>query len=149
MTARWHLGPITGFEFWRVVVLSPEVMVFLFFMITDPKTTPKSRVGRHVYALAVALLAVLLIAPQMTEFWTKVALLGALWIVCAARPLVDVLAPRLAARVRAAEPLPARCGRARRRGGVRRRARARGHSRARPRRPSPAPPRPRSAACRS
>ena len=41
MTARWHLGPITGFEFWRVVVLSPEVMVFLFFMITDPKTTPQ------------------------------------------------------------------------------------------------------------
>ena len=40
MTARWHLGPITGFEFWRVVVLSPEVMIFLFFMITDPKTTP-------------------------------------------------------------------------------------------------------------
>jgi hypothetical protein len=37
MTARWHLGPITGFEFWRVVVLSPEVMVFLFFMITDPR----------------------------------------------------------------------------------------------------------------
>ena len=96
MTARWHLGPITGFEFWRVVVLSPEVMVFLFFMITDPKTTPKSR-GRplRVYALAVALLAVLLIAPQVTEFWTKVALLGALWIVCAARPVVDVLAPRL------------------------------------------------------
>ena len=45
MTARWHLGPITGFEFWRVVVLSPEVMIFLFFMITDPKTTPKSRIG--------------------------------------------------------------------------------------------------------
>jgi Na+-translocating ferredoxin:NAD+ oxidoreductase RnfD subunit len=95
MTARWHLGPITGFEFWRVVVLSPEVMVFLFFMITDPKTTPKSRFGRYAYALTVALLAVLLIAPQVTEFWTKVALLASLWIVCASRPLVDVLAPRL------------------------------------------------------
>ena len=95
MTARWHLGPITGFEFWRVVVLSPEVMIFLFFMITDPKTTPRSRTGRHVYALAVALIAVLLIAPQVTEFWTKVALLGALWIVCASRPVVDVLVPRL------------------------------------------------------
>ena len=88
MTARWHLGPITGFEFWRVVVLSPEVMVFLFFMITDPKTTPLGRVGRRVYAVSVALLAVLLIAPQTTEFWTKVALLGSLWIVCAARPVV-------------------------------------------------------------
>src|SRR6478736_2884079 len=95
MTARWHLGPITGFEFWRVVVLSPEVMIFLFFMITDPKTTPRSAPGRRVYAVSVALIAVLLIAPQVTEFWTKVALLGALWIVCAARPVVDVLTPRL------------------------------------------------------
>ena len=95
MTARWHLGPITGFEFWRVVVLSPEVMVFLFFMITDPKTTPLGRVGRRVYAVSVALLAVLLIAPQTTEFWTKVSLLGALWIVCAARPVVAALAPRM------------------------------------------------------
>ncbi len=95
MTARWHLGPITGFEFWRVVVLSPEVMVFLFFMITDPKTTPLGRVGRRVYAVSVALLAVLLIAPQTTEFWTKVSLLGALWIVCAARPVVAALAPRV------------------------------------------------------
>ena len=42
-----------------------------------------------------ALIAVLLIAPQVTEFWTKVALLGALWIVCASRPVVDVLVPRL------------------------------------------------------
>ena len=130
MTARWHLGPITGFEFWRVVVLSPEVMVFLFFMITDPKTTPKSRDGRYVYALTVALLAVLLIAPQVTEFWTKVALLGALWIVCAARPVVDVLAPRLQPALHAAGPLPARRRRARRRGRVRRGARARRHPRA-------------------
>ena len=45
MTARWHLGPITGFEFWRVLVFSPEVLIFLFFMITDPKTTP-SEIGR-------------------------------------------------------------------------------------------------------
>ncbi|HTR34166.1 MAG TPA: hypothetical protein VMH47_09830, partial [Gaiellaceae bacterium] len=38
MTARWHLGPIEGFSFWWVLVTSPEVLVFLFFMITDPKT---------------------------------------------------------------------------------------------------------------
>ena len=78
MTARWHLGPITGGYFWRVLVLSPEVMVFLFFMITDPKTTPKSRVARWSTRSSVGLLAALLIAPQATEFATKVALLGAL-----------------------------------------------------------------------
>ena len=95
MTARWHLGPISGLEFWRVLVFSPEVLIFLFFMITDPKTTPAGRVGRRVYAVAVALVAVLLIAPQTTEFWTKVALLGALTLVCAARPVVEVIAPRV------------------------------------------------------
>ena len=42
MLARWHLGPITGFHFWLVLVTSPEVLVFLFFMITDPKTAPRS-----------------------------------------------------------------------------------------------------------
>ena len=40
MTARWHLGPISGFHFWWLLVTSPEVLVFLFFMITDPKTAP-------------------------------------------------------------------------------------------------------------
>ncbi|MGZ8688043.1 MAG: FG-GAP-like repeat-containing protein, partial [Gaiellaceae bacterium] len=87
MTARWHLGPITGFEFWRVLVFSPEILVFLFFMITDPKTIPDGRTARRVYAVAVGLLTVLLIAPQTTEFATKTAVLGALTLACAARPL--------------------------------------------------------------
>ena len=30
MTARWHLGPVSGWEFWRVLVFSPEILVFLF-----------------------------------------------------------------------------------------------------------------------
>ena len=94
MTARWHLGPVTGAYFWWVLVTSPEVLVFLFFMITDPKTIPKSMRGRVVYAVSIGLLAVLLIAPAKTEFWAKVALLGALAIVCAARPLL-ALAPRV------------------------------------------------------
>ena len=77
MTASWHLGAITGWTLWRVLVFSPEVLVFLFFMITDPKTTPQGRT-RRAYAVAVALLAVLLIAPQTTEFWMKVMLLACL-----------------------------------------------------------------------
>ncbi len=63
MTARWHLGPMTGFELWRILVFSPEVLVFLFFMITDPKTIPAGRSARRAYAVGVGLLAVLLIAP--------------------------------------------------------------------------------------
>ena len=94
MTARWHLGPITGWEFWRVLVFSPEILVFLFFMITDPKTIPGSRTGRRVYSVAIALVAVLLIAPQTTEFATKVAVLASLALVCAARPVGEIILSR-------------------------------------------------------
>ena len=85
MTARWHLGPIAGFGFWKTLVTSPEILVFLFFMITDPKTVPRGRRERVAYAGAIALLAVLLIAPARTEYWSKVAVLGALAVVCGAR----------------------------------------------------------------
>src|SRR5262249_34948890 len=91
MSARWHLGPVSGGYFWWVLVTSPELLVFLFFMITDPKTIPDSRVARRAYAVSVGLLAALLIAPQRTEFGAKVALLGALAIVCAASALIDRL----------------------------------------------------------
>ncbi|MDH5333072.1 MAG: hypothetical protein OEW65_04250, partial [Thermoleophilia bacterium] len=88
MTARWHLGPITGTELWRVLVFSPEILVFLFFMITDPRTIPAGRRAQAVFAASVATLSVVLIAPFTTEFATKVAVLGALTIACGARPLL-------------------------------------------------------------
>ena len=91
MTARWHLGPITGGAFWWVLLTSPEVLVFLFFMLTDPKTSPKGQRARVAYAVSVGLLTALLIAPMRTEYATKVALLGALTIVCAVRPLLGLL----------------------------------------------------------
>ena len=97
MTARWHLGPVSDWHFWRVLAFSPEILVFLFFMITDPKTIPAGKTGRRVYAVAIGLLAALLIAPQTTEFGSKVALLAALAIVCAARPILELAAPLLRA----------------------------------------------------
>ena len=84
MTARWAFAPVCGFDFWRVIVTSPEVLIFLFFMITDPKTVPAGRVGRVVFGLLVAVASTLLMAPQTDEFGTKVALLGGLVVVCAA-----------------------------------------------------------------
>ena len=90
MTARWHVGPITGPYFWWVLITSPEILVFMFFMITDPKTTAEVEAWRgSIYAVSVGLLAALLIAPAKTEFWSKVAVLGALAIVCGARPLLE------------------------------------------------------------
>jgi ASPIC and UnbV/FG-GAP-like repeat len=91
MTARWHLGPITGAELWRVLVFSPEILVFLFFMITDPKTVPASPPTRRAFGAAIGLLAVLLIAPRTSEFATKVAVLAALALVCAARPVIELV----------------------------------------------------------
>jgi hypothetical protein len=93
MTARWAFAPVCGFDFWRVIMISPEVLIFLFFMITDPKTVPAGRVGRVLFGLLVAVVSTLLMAPQTNEFGTKVALLGGLVLVCAARPVLDKLLP--------------------------------------------------------
>ena len=93
MTARWAFTPVCGFDFWRVIVASPEVLIFLLFMITDPKTTPAGRVGRVVFALLVALVSTLLMAPQTNEYGTKVGLLAGLVVVCAARPVLDRVLP--------------------------------------------------------
>ena len=93
MTARWAFAPVCGFDFWRVIVTSPEVLIFLFFMITDPKTAPAGRVGRVAFGLLVAVVSTLLMAPQTDEFGTKVGLLAGLVVVCAVRPLLDRLLP--------------------------------------------------------
>jgi hypothetical protein len=53
MIARWHLGPIVGTELWRVLVFSPEILVFLFFMITDPKTVPEEARPRRAFGAAI------------------------------------------------------------------------------------------------
>jgi hypothetical protein len=91
MTARWHVGPVSGLSFWTVLVTSPEIFVFLSFMITDPRTSPAGAAARWRYAVAIGFLASLLIAPQTTEFATKVAVLGALAIVCASWPVLGWL----------------------------------------------------------
>ena len=99
MLARWHLGPITGFHFWWILVTSPEVLVFLFFMITDPKTAPRTPPARLAYAVALGLLSAVLIAPTTSEFASKVALLGSLAIVCVAMPLLRLVHVQLDRRV--------------------------------------------------
>jgi Na+-translocating ferredoxin:NAD+ oxidoreductase RnfD subunit len=93
ITARWAFTPVCGADFWRVIITSPEVLIFMFFMITDPKTVPSGRVGRLVFAVLVAVTCTLLMAPQTTEFGSKIALLGGLTLMSAARPLLDRLVP--------------------------------------------------------
>jgi hypothetical protein len=62
-------------------------------MITDPKTVPAGRVGRVVFGALVAVASTLLIAPQTNEFGTKVALLAGLVVLCAVRPILDLVLP--------------------------------------------------------
>jgi Na+-translocating ferredoxin:NAD+ oxidoreductase RnfD subunit len=93
MTARWAFAPVSGFDFWRVIVTSPEVLIFVFFMLTDPKTVPAGRVGRLVFAFLVAVVSTLLMAPQTNEFGTKVALLGGLVVMCGLRPVLERVLP--------------------------------------------------------
>lgn len=103
MTAPWHVGPVCGASYWWTVAMSPELLVFAIFMITDPRTTPAARAARVVFGASVAAVAALLVAPQRSEFATKVAVLASLTIVCAAMPLVRGLAgclPTFSARLR-------------------------------------------------
>ena len=78
ITARWHGGPIAGWNYWRLLVTSPEVLVFLFFMITDPKTAPRNKSGQIVDGTSIAIVAALIISTQSGEFGTKVGILAAL-----------------------------------------------------------------------
>jgi len=89
--AIWHQGPISGLSYWATIALSPELLVFVFFMISDPQTTPKAPVGRVAYGVAVAATAAGLIAFQPTELGIKVAVLASLSVVCALVPLIEHL----------------------------------------------------------
>jgi hypothetical protein len=93
ITTRWSFTPVCGTHFWWIIVTSPEVMVFLFFMITDPRTVPAGRVARVVFGVVVGLVCTVLLAPWDTEFGAKVGLLAGLVVVCALRPLFDRYLP--------------------------------------------------------
>jgi Na+-translocating ferredoxin:NAD+ oxidoreductase RnfD subunit len=93
ITANWAFAPVCGADYWRVVVASPEVLIFLFFMITDPRIVPAGRVARVVFGALTAAACTLLMAPQTDEFGTKVGLLAGLTVLCVGRPVLDRLMP--------------------------------------------------------
>jgi hypothetical protein len=94
ITAAWSLAPVCGSSFWWVVVTSPEVLIFLFFMITDPKTIPAGGAARVLFGAGIAVLSTALMAPQTTEFGAKVGLLAGLALMSPLRTVFDrVFAP--------------------------------------------------------
>jgi Na+-translocating ferredoxin:NAD+ oxidoreductase RnfD subunit len=93
MTANWAFAPVCGGDYYRIVVTSPELLIYAYFMVTDPPTVPAGRVARIVFAICAGLSTTLLMAPQADEFATKVALLGGLTILLLAHPVFDLLLP--------------------------------------------------------
>ena len=95
--AIWHEGPVSGWNYWLWICTSPELLVFVCFMMSDPATAARTPTGRIIYGAATAVVAAALVAFQPTEYGIKVAILASLTIVCAAVPLIDAFAHRLRA----------------------------------------------------
>lgn len=94
MVASWRVTAMCGWPLWNVIVTSPELLIFAFFMMPDPRTVPDGQGSRFVFGVLVALIAVLLVGPTALEFWTKTAILASLVIACGLRfALVRLLEP--------------------------------------------------------
>jgi hypothetical protein len=92
--AIWHEGPISGFDYWLRICTSPELLVFVCFMMSDPATAAKTPSGRMIYGAVTAVVAAALIVFQPTEYGIKVAILASLTVTCAVVPLIDAAARR-------------------------------------------------------
>jgi hypothetical protein len=78
LSTPWSIPLVCGSHFWWTVAFSPELLIFVFFMISDPKTVPTSPQARIRYGIFVGFMCGVFMAPQSTEFGTKVALLAGL-----------------------------------------------------------------------
>ncbi len=87
--ATWRPEAVTGGSYFVNIALSPEVWAYVFFMMSDPQTAPKSRQGRIVYGVLTAFLTAALVYPQHTEFAIKVAILASLTTACAMVPFIE------------------------------------------------------------
>jgi hypothetical protein len=92
--AIWSDDPISGVEYWVHICTSPELLIFVCFMMSDPATAPKTPRARIAYGVATAVVAAALILPQTTEYGIKVAILASLTIICALVPMIDRLSER-------------------------------------------------------
>jgi len=65
---------------------SGALLIFAFFMVSDPMTTPNHRVGRFIFAFAVALIAYIL----QYVFQVREAIFYALFVMCMTTPMIDL-----------------------------------------------------------
>lgn len=66
---------------------SGALLIFAFFMISDPMTTPSSRIARFIFAVIVAVLAYVL----QYVFQIREAIFYALFFVCMVTPILDLI----------------------------------------------------------
>jgi Na+-transporting NADH:ubiquinone oxidoreductase subunit NqrB len=111
MIATWSTTPVCGGRFWATLSTSPEILIFLFFMITDPKTIPRGRAARVAFAASLAAFTTLMIAPHTLEYGAKVGLLASLVIWSPLRYAFDRVLPAGAAEVSGIGILLTRLGR--------------------------------------
>lgn len=104
ITAAWSLRPVCGFDFWRVVMTSPELLIFLFFMITDPKTIPPGRSPRMLFSVLLGIACTLFMASPGTEFGAKVGLLAGLVLLTPLRFVIDRFSARQSMRFDSVRP---------------------------------------------
>ena len=90
--AVWREQPVSGFDYWVYICTSPELFVFVFFMMSDPKTAARSPRGRVIFGVVTAVLATALLGFQDTEYGVKVAILAGLTASCALVPMIEDVA---------------------------------------------------------
>jgi hypothetical protein len=88
-SAVWHAGPVCGVSYWTAICTSPALLIFVLFMMSDPKTAPSSSVGRALCGVSAALVAAVLVFFQPTEFGIKVGILASLTVACSMAPFLD------------------------------------------------------------
>jgi hypothetical protein len=89
--AVWRVDSVCGANYWIGVAISPEVAIFVLFMMSDPRTAPHRPGARVIYGMATAAVASALIYIQPTEYGIKLSILAALTIACAGMPLAGWL----------------------------------------------------------
>lgn len=87
--AIWHLGEMRGVAYVVHILASPELFVFVLFMLTDPRTIPPRGRERVVFGVLTAATSGALIGFQQSEFGVKVALLAGLTLSTAVAALLE------------------------------------------------------------
>ncbi len=76
-------------DVWAHRLMSGSLLLFALFMITDPRTIPNARVGRLLWAIAIALLTFIL----RNVFFIPTAVFWALFALAPLTPLLDFIFP--------------------------------------------------------